>query len=115
MEYYYENPAHATVDLVNGQLGGNQLTDTQVNSLFQVVKAEPFELTRGISGDWDPAFWGPQESIDDHLLKIMDSNQHVMQQAGSFLTPDQLTELDTVLSNGISDRVAQAAAFIRKP
>jgi len=109
-----EQPGHATVELLNGRLGASQLTDVQNNQLFKLVKAEPFDLTRGISGDWDPAFWGAQEDIDNHLLQIADSNQRILQQAGSFLTPDQLSQLSLVLSNGINERIAQAAAFVQK-
>lgn len=110
-----ETPGHATVDLLNGQLGINHLTDQQTDRLFRLVKAEPFELTRGISGDWDPAFWGPQEDIDAHLMKISESNQRILQQAGAFLSPEQVDALNTILNNGINERLAQAAAFIRKP
>jgi hypothetical protein len=113
-EYIEEVPAHGVVDLLNGRLGANQLSDQQNNQLFQLVKSEPFDLTRGVSGDWDPAFWGPQPSIGDHLFQITENNQRIIQQASNFLTPDQLTELTTVLSNSVNGRIAQAAAMIRK-
>jgi hypothetical protein len=114
-QVWEEIPAHAAVDLLNGQLGASQLSGDQGDKLFQVIKAEPFELTRGIEGDRDPAFWASQEYIDDHLLKVAESNQRVLQQASSFLSPDQLAVLSTVLSNGISQRITQAAALIPKP
>lgn len=112
--YTHEFPAQATIALLNGQLGANQLNDDQTTRLSQIVKAEPYDLTRGISGDWDPAFWGPQEYIDDHLQQVGESNQRILQQAGGFLTPDQMAALTTVLTNGVNDRIAQAAAFIQK-
>jgi hypothetical protein len=115
MRYMKEMPAHATVDLVNGRLGANQLSDEQNAHLFQIVKAEPFDLTRGVGGDWDPAFWGTQEYVDDHLLQVAESNQRILEQASSFLSPDQLSGLNSVLTNGINSRIAQAAALISKP
>jgi hypothetical protein len=79
-----------------------------------LVKAEPFDLTHGISGDLDKAFFGSQDQVADYLAKIADSNQRVVQQASAFLNPDQLASLNTVLTNGITARVTQAAAFTRK-
>jgi hypothetical protein len=114
-QFFEDIPAHATVDLLNGQLGANQLSSDQSDRLYRVVKAEPFDLTRGVADLWDPAFWGSQEHIDHHLLQVAESNQRVLQQAGSFLTPEQLTVLSTVLSNGINSRITQAAALIPKP
>jgi hypothetical protein len=115
MEYMKEMPAHATVDLVNGRLGGNQLSDEQNTRLFQIIRTEPFELTRGVAGDWDPAFWGTQDYVDNHLLQVAESNKRILDQASSFLSADQLAGLNSVLTNGINSRIAQAAALISKP
>ena len=92
----------------------HRLTEEQNAHLFQVVRAEPYELVCGIHG-LDLAFWGPQEHIDNHLWQIAQSNQHILDQAANILTLEQLGVLSNVLSNGISTRIAEAAAFIRKP
>jgi len=113
-EYSQEVPAHATVDLLNTQLGASKLSEEQSTRLFQLVKAEPFELTHGISGDMDKAFFGSQQDIDNHLAKVAESNQRVIQQAGSFLSADQVAALGTVLSNGINARITQGAALNQK-
>jgi len=113
-EYSQEIPARTTVDLLNAQLGGSKLSDEQTARLFQIVKAEPFDLTHGIAGDVDRAFFGSQEDIDSHLAKVAESNQRVAQQAGSFLSPEQLAALNTVLSNGLKARITQGAAFTQK-
>jgi hypothetical protein len=42
---------------------------------------------------------------------VAESNQRVLQQAGGFLSAEQLAALTTVLSNGINSRIAQGAAF----
>ena len=114
-EYTQEVPARTTVDLLNVQLGANKLSDEQGANLFKLVKAEPFDLTHGISGDLDQAFAGSQADIDDHLAKVAESNQRVVQQADSFLSADQLAALTAVLSNGITARITQGAAFRPKP
>jgi RNA polymerase sigma factor (sigma-70 family) len=114
-EYSQEVPARTTVDLLNTHLGASKLTDEQSARLFQLVKAEPFELTHGISGDLDQAFLGSQQDIDNHISKVAESNQRVIQQAGAFLNSDQLAALSHVLSNGITARVTQGAALNQKP
>jgi len=113
--YSQEIPARTTVDLLNIQLGATKLSDEQNARLFQLVKAEPFELTHGIAGDLDRAFFGSQQDIEIHLAKVTESNQRVLQQAGGFLSQDQLAALNTVLTNGVTARVTQGAAFVRKP
>lgn len=112
--YSSELPARTTVDLLKGQLGANKLTDEQQTRLFEVVKAEPFDLTHGITGDLDKAFFGPPNETEAYLNKIADSNQRIAQQAGSFLTPEQLATLNAVLTNGVTARLTQAAAFTQK-
>lgn len=113
-QYSQEIPARTTVDLLEGQLGGSKLTEEQRARLFQAVKAEPFDLTHGISSDLDKAFFGPQDQVDNYLARLADSNQRVLQQAEGFLSPEQLTALNTVLTNGVAARVTQAAAFTQK-
>jgi hypothetical protein len=114
-EFEGEIPVHAAIDLLDAQLGAGPLSDEQNARLFQVIKAEPYDLIRNITGEsWDPAFWGPQDYVDKHLQNIAESNQRMLEKAGSFLTPEQLTVFSTVLSNGVNARVAQAAAYIQK-
>jgi RNA polymerase sigma factor (sigma-70 family) len=115
IEVLHGFPAEATVALLNGQVGANQLSDDQSDRLSKLVNAEPFDLTRGISGDWDPAFWGSQDDIDNHLAQVAECNQRILQQAGSFLASDQLAALNTVLTNSVNERIVQATAFIGKP
>ena len=113
-EYSDEIPARTTVSLLKSQLGDNQINDEQSARLLQVVKAEPPDLTSGITGAPDKAFLGSQADIDTFLGQVAESNQRILQQAASFLTPDQLAALNTELSNAINTRKLQAAALIQK-
>ncbi len=108
-----ELPAQTTVSLLNGQLGAELLSDEQSARLLQIVKAEPLGLTWGIARD-DVAFWGKPQDVQEHLARIEASNEHVLQQASSFLNPAQLSGLSMVLSNGINYRVVHAAAYIQR-
>ena len=114
-EFQAELPPRAVISLLEGELGASQLNEDQKTKLFQVIKSEPFDLIRGAYGDWDPAFWGSQEYIDKHLSQVAESNQRILQQAGTFLKPDQLNVFSMVLSNGITERITLATALIRKP
>jgi hypothetical protein len=113
-EYSDEIPARTTVSLLKGQLGENPLNDEQSARLLQVVKSEPSDLTAGIMGAPDKAFLGSQADIDSFLEKVAGSNQRIEQQAASFLAPDQLATLNTVLTNAVNTRKLQAAAFLQK-
>jgi RNA polymerase sigma factor (sigma-70 family) len=113
-EYSQEIPARTTVSLLNAQLGDNPINEEQSARLLQIIKAEPYYLTHGITGAPDKAFLGSQADIDSFLQQVRDSNQNIVQQAGGVLAPDQLAALDTVLNNAIDSRKLQAAALIQK-
>ena len=113
-EYSDEIPARTTVTLLNAQLGDAPLSAEQSAQLLQVVKAEPADLTKGITGAPDKAFLGSQADINNFLQQVAQSNQRILQQAGGFLTPDQLAALNAVLTKAVEARQLQAAALIQK-
>jgi RNA polymerase sigma factor (sigma-70 family) len=113
-EYNMEIPARTTIKLLDGRLGDNQLTDNQTAQLIKVVMTEPFELTHGISGDWDNAYFGSQSDFDEHMQKVQESQQRILQQASSFLNSNQLSTLQNIQIESISARKTQAAAFVQK-
>ena len=113
-EYNDEIPARTTLTLLKEKLGDNQLNEEQSARVLQVIKAEPQDLTRGIVGSPDKAFSGSQAEIDDFLRQVAESNERIVQKTGSFLTADQLSALNAVLTNGIQSRKLQGAAFMQK-
>jgi RNA polymerase sigma factor (sigma-70 family) len=113
-EYNMEIPARTTIKLLDGKLGDNQLTDDQSARLIKVVMGEPFELTHGISGDWDNAYFGTQADFDQHMQKVQESQQRILQQASSFLNSNQLSALGTIQTDSLNARKTQAAAFLQK-
>ncbi|HEV2393538.1 MAG TPA: sigma-70 family RNA polymerase sigma factor [Verrucomicrobiae bacterium] len=113
-EFSQETPARATLTLLNNQLGESALSEEQRAKLIQVIKTEPMDLTRGMLGGPDKAFLRSQADIDTFLQQVTDSNQRILQQAGSFLKPNQLTALDDVLTKAIDARKLQGAAFFQK-
>jgi hypothetical protein len=113
-EYGEEIPARTTISLLNAQLGETPLSTEQSAHLLQVIKAEPYNLTQGITGAPDQAFLGSQADIDGFLQQVNQSNQRILKQAGNFLTPDQLAALNSVLTKAIDARKLQAAALIQK-
>lgn len=113
-DFSLEIPARTTVTMLQGNLGSDQLSAEQSARLLTVIKAEPHELTQGIIGSPDPAFSGSEADAEGFLQKVAESNSRVLNQAGAFLNPSQLGALNTVLTNGIQARKAQAAAFFPK-
>jgi hypothetical protein len=113
-KYNQEIPARTTLRLLNDQLGDNRLTDEQAARLLSIVNSEPFELTHGIAGDLDKAFFGSQQEIDAHLQLVAQSSQRIVQQAEGFLTAAQSSALHTVLTKGIDARRSQGAALTMK-
>jgi RNA polymerase sigma factor (sigma-70 family) len=113
-EFNMEIPARTTINLLDGKLGDNHLTDDQTAQLIKVVMGEPFELTHGISGDWDNSYFGTQTDFDQHMQKVQDSQQRILQQASSFLNSNQLSALATIQTDSLNARKTQAAAFLQK-
>jgi hypothetical protein len=107
-------PAGYTVEMLCSQLGTNQLSEAQAKRLVEVVKAEPFQLTQGVIDGWDAAFWAPPQDIQNHVSRIEQSNERILQQANTFLSPEQVSVLTQVLSNGLNARLSFAAAYIQK-
>jgi RNA polymerase sigma factor (sigma-70 family) len=112
-EFSDEMPARATLSLLNDQLGATPLSEEQSAGLLRIIKAEPADLTQGILGAPDKAFLGSQADIDDFLQRVAQSNRRIVQQAESFLAPNQLTALDGVLTKAIDARKLQGAAFFQ--
>jgi len=113
-EFSQEVPAQTTVKLLNNQLGDSPLTDDQSARLLQIVKAEPYTSTHGIAGELDTAFFGSPEDVDKHFQQVAESNQRILDQAASFLTPQQLTTLATLQSNSMTAQKLQGAALTQK-
>jgi hypothetical protein len=61
-EFSQEIPDHAAVDLLSAQLDSNPLNPDQTARLIQVVKAQPSDLMKGLTGSPDVASWGPRRT-----------------------------------------------------
>jgi hypothetical protein len=113
-DFNQEIPARTTVTMLNNQLGNNPLTDNQSARLIDIVKAEPYTATHGITGEMDAAFFGSQDDIDKYLKVATETNQRIQDQAASFLTPQQLTALAAVQNSGLAAQKLQGAALTQK-
>lgn len=113
-DFNQEFPAQTTVKMLNTQLGNSPLTDDQSARLIDIVKAEPYSATHGIDGELDAAFFGSQDDIDKHFKQVTETNQRILDQAASFLTPQQLSALATLQSNSLTAQKLQGAALTQK-
>jgi len=113
-EFNVEMPARATAKMLDEKLGDNRLTEDQTGRLVGVVMGEPYDLTHGISGDWDKSYFGSQADFDQHIQQVQESQQRILQQAASFLNSNQLSALATIQTDSLNARKTQAAAFTQK-
>jgi hypothetical protein len=93
---------------------GAPLSPEQSESLLQIIKAEPGNLTQGILGSPDKAFLGSPAEIEDFLYQVQQSNQRILHLAAPRLEPEQLAVLDSVLTKAVEARKLQGAAFFQK-
>lgn len=112
--YSQEIPGRTIVSDLSAQTGASPLSDDQKAALIKIITAEPSDLTRGVTGAPDPAFLGSQADIDNFMQQVDQSDQHILQQAGSLLSSDQLAALNTVLTNALNARRLTGAALIQK-
>jgi RNA polymerase sigma factor (sigma-70 family) len=113
-DFTQEIPGRSTVTMLNNQLGNSPLTDDQSARLIDIVKAEPYTATHGINGELDAAFFGSQDDINKYLKQVTETNQRILDQAASFLTPQQLTALATLQSSSVTAQKLQGAALTQK-
>jgi hypothetical protein len=113
-EFNAQLPAQTTVKLLNEQLADGGLNADQGARLLQVVAAEPYNATHGITGELDSAYFGSQSEIDQHLQQVQQSNQRIYDQAASFLNAQQLAALATLQSNTLNAQKTQGAALTQK-
>jgi RNA polymerase sigma factor (sigma-70 family) len=113
-DFNVEMPARATLKLLENKLGDERLTADQTSRLIGIVMAEPFDLTHGIAGDWDKAYFGSPSELDEHVQQVQQSQQRILQQAATFLSANQLTALATVQTDSLNAQKTQAAAFVQK-
>lgn len=113
-EFNMEMPARATVKLLGDRLGDDRLTQEQTSRLIGVVMGEPFDLTHGITGDWDKAYFSSKADFDEYMGQVQESQRRIVQQAASFLNSTQLSTLETVQAESLNARKTQAAALVEK-
>jgi RNA polymerase sigma factor (sigma-70 family) len=113
-EFNTEIPARTTINLLGNKLGDDRLSEDQTAQLIKVVMAEPFDLTRGISGDWDKSYFGSQADFDQYIQNVQASQQRILQQASSFLNSNQLSTLAAIQADSVNARKTQAAALTQK-
>jgi RNA polymerase sigma factor (sigma-70 family) len=112
--YRQQLPAQATVSALNAELGDKTLDAEQRARLLQIVNAEPYTATHGAFGELDVVFFGSRQEIEAYLAEVADSNQRILNQAASFLGPEQLATLAKVQSNSITAQRVQGNILAQK-
>jgi hypothetical protein len=97
MEFNRQADANTLVTAINGQMRDNPLTADQSQRLQGLLAAQP-----DVTVD-DVDLFRSQDSLDALYQQQLDRAQNLLQQADSFLNPDQAAALATINSNYWND------------
>jgi RNA polymerase sigma factor (sigma-70 family) len=94
-QFSEEVPARVMLSLLKNEMGDNPLTEDQSAKLLDLMKAGP--KTDGIK-DINLS----QDALEQFIQRESNDNQRVLQQAASFLSPEQIAALGTFQTNMIN-------------
>jgi hypothetical protein len=92
-QFNHETAAGELVKGLNRELGGNALNDDQGRRIQALFAAKPDIMIEDID------LFRSQESFDALFQSLVDRGHHDLEQAASFLTPDQLAAAYMIQSN----------------
>jgi hypothetical protein len=107
-------PARALVQQFDKQLGVFPINATQRSALSQLIQAEPLDVTSGLTGDLTVRSLVFPEELSQQFNKEADVNARLLQEAGAFLTPDQVESLKLMQTANLSAQKRNALRMLRK-
>jgi hypothetical protein len=94
-QFSEEVPARVMLSLLKNDMADNPLTEGQSAKLLELMKTTP--KTDDIKG-----LTASQDAMEQWLQQEAENNQRILQKAGDFLSPEQLTALGTFQTNMIN-------------
>lgn len=91
-QFSQDLPAQTALKMVKGQMTDNPLNDDQSARLLELLKGGPK------AADVDQ-FSGTTAPLEQYIQQVGDYNQQVLQQAATFLTPEQTAALGAYQTN----------------
>jgi hypothetical protein len=107
-------PARALVQQFDKQLGAFPLNAFQRSALSQVILAEPLDLTSGLAGDFTVRSLVFPEELSQRFDEEAGVNARILQEAGAFLTPEQVESLRLMQTSNLSAQKRNALRMLRK-
>jgi RNA polymerase sigma factor (sigma-70 family) len=107
-------PARALVQQFDKQLGAFPLNAVQRSALSQLILAEPLDVTSGLAGDLTVRSLVFPEELRRQFNQEVDLNARLLQQAGAFLTPEQIGSLKLMQTANLSAQKRTALRMLRK-
>jgi hypothetical protein len=107
-------PARALVQQFDKQLGAFPLNAIQRSALSQVILAEPLEVTSGLAGDLTVRSLVFPEELSQRFDQEADVNARILQEAGAFLTPEQVESLKLMQVSNLSAQKRNALRMLHK-
>ncbi|HEX4265237.1 MAG TPA: sigma-70 family RNA polymerase sigma factor [Verrucomicrobiae bacterium] len=107
-------PARALVQQFDKQLGVFPLNAFQQSALSQLILAEPLNLTSGLTGDLTVRSLVFPEELSQQFNQEADMNARLLQEAGAFLTPEQVESLKLMQTVNLSLQKRNALQMLRR-
>ncbi len=107
-------PARALVQQFDKQLGAFPLNAMQRSALSQLILAEPLDVTSGLTGDLTVRSLVFPEELSQQFNQEADVNAKLLQEAGAFLTPDQVESLKLMQTVNLSAQKRNVLQMLRK-
>jgi RNA polymerase sigma factor (sigma-70 family) len=107
-------PARSLVQQFEKQLGAFPLNVIQQSALSQLIQAQPLDVTSGLAGDLSVRSLVFPEELDQQFSQEADLNTKLLQEAGTFLTPEQMESLKVMQTANLSAQKRNALRMLRK-
>ena len=107
-------PARALVQQFDKQLGAFPLNAIQRSALYQVILAEPLDVTSFLAADFTVRSLVFPEELSQRFDQETDVNARILQEAGGFLAPDQVESLKLMQALNLSAQKRNVLQMLRK-
>ena len=107
-------PARALIEQFDKQLGVFPLNAIQRSALSQLILAEPLDVTSGLAGDLTVRSLVFPGELNQRFDQEAGVNARLLQEAGAFLTPEQVESLKLMQTANLSAQKRNALRMLRK-
>jgi hypothetical protein len=113
-EYERGYPARSLAEQFNKQLGPFPLSGYRLAALADVIQGEPFDVTRGLTGDFRVRELIVPDELQRRFEQQAEVNGEIRQKAAAFLQPDQVEALGQMQASNLSTQKRNVLQLLRK-